>query len=233
MSTILPDSPDADHTPKGIAARLRGYFLTGIVVTAPIAVTLYITWSFLTFIDTRVGRIIPIEVAPGVTIPGGGVILAVAFFILVGWFARNYFGKLMVSLANYTMERVPVIRTIYSATRQVFEMLMGHQAKAFREVVLVEFPRKDCWSIAFVTGKPDTEIHDAIGGDLVTVFVPHAPTPTGGFVMFVHRSDLRYLKMTVDEGIKFVVTCGIIMPNDKARTATTNAADITAPRVSL
>jgi uncharacterized membrane protein len=202
---------------RGIMARLRRYFLTGILVTAPIGITIYLTWVFLTFIDTRVTALFPADQYGTLYtikgIPGIGVIVALVFFLVVGWFATNFLGRMVVRFSDYIFYRVPVIGTVYKSVKQVFETLIGSQAQAFREVVMVEFPREGVWTLGFITGVTEGEIQGAMTEELVNVFVPTAPSPVNGFLLFVPRNRIIPLKMAVDEGIKMVVSMGIIQPS--------------------
>lgn len=198
---------------------LRGYFLAGVVVTAPIFITLYLTWIFLTFIDSQVIKLIPEEYMPwysDITVPGIGLIIALSFFILVGWFAKNFLGRLIIRISEYIVDRVPVIRTLYGAVKQIFETIMASQSQAFREVVMLEYPRKGVWAIGFVTGKTEGEVQTKTEADTVNVFLPTTPNPTSGFLLLVPKSELKYLDMSVEEGVKLVVSAGIIAPPEKS-----------------
>ncbi len=206
----------------GVVARLRGYFLAGILVTAPIGITIFLTYSFLSFIDSHVRRLIPMErVLPSeynaYALPGIGIVVALAFFILVGWFARNFLGRLIIRISEYFVHKMPVIRTLYAAIKQIFETVMASKSQAFREVVLMEYPRKGVWSVGFVTGKTEGEIQRATKEETINVFVPTTPNPTSGYLLFVPKSELVYLDMTVEEGVKLVVSAGIITPPDRGQ----------------
>ncbi len=202
-------------------ARLRAYFLAGILVTAPISITLYVTYAFFAFIDQNVNKIIPDQwyqgVYGGTTLPGLGLVAAVVFFIVVGWFATNFFGRLFIRLAEYIVDRMPVIRTLYSAIKQIFETIMASKSQAFREVVMMEYPRKGVWSIGFVTGKSEGEVQRVTKEDTINVFVPTTPNPTSGYLLFVPRKELIFLDMSVEEGVKLVVSAGIITPPDRTK----------------
>lgn len=202
-----------------LTARLRGYFLAGILVTAPISITIYLTWLFLTFIDSRVGKLLPKEgydaLYGGTTVPGLGLLVAIVFFIVIGWFATNFLGRLFIRLAEYIVDRMPIIRTIYSALKQIFETIMATQSQAFRECVLIEYPRKGVWSIGFLTGLTEGEVQRLTDDEVLNVFVPTTPNPTSGFLLFVPKKDIHFLGMSVEEGIKMVVSAGILTPLEK------------------
>jgi uncharacterized membrane protein len=191
----------------GLAARLRAYLLTGILVTAPISITIYIAWALIAAVDDMVSRLLPTAYNPGtylpLWVPGIGVLLVAVVLILIGWFA---------GLGEAALARVPVVRSLYSATKQILETVFANQSQAFREVALLEYPRRGVWTLGFVTGAPPAEVVARTGEDLVVVFVPTAPNPTGGFVLFVPRGDLQILSMSVEEGIKMVVSGGLVTP---------------------
>lgn len=203
----------------GFGGRLRGYFFAGILVTAPIAITIYLTYIFFNFIDTTVKKILPLDLLPmhyqQYALPGFGILSAVIFFILVGWFARNVLGRLLLRLSDYVMHRMPIISKLYAAVKQIIETIMASQSQAFRDVVLLEYPRKGCWAVGFVTGTTHGEVQDITSEETANVFVPTTPNPTSGFLLFVPKSELKYLNMTVEEGVKLVVSAGIITPDSE------------------
>ena len=208
-----------EHSKPTILGRLRNYFLAGILVTAPISITLYVTWGFLKFLDNKITPFIPYAYNPNsylpVDIPGLGLIIAVVFFITVGFFTRNFFGRLLVRTSEYIVERVPVINTLYGAVKQIFETVMASQSDAFKEVVMFEYPRKGIWVMGFVTGKTKGEVQSLTDTEVINVFLPTTPNPTSGFLLFVPKKDLTFMKMTVEEGIKMIVSGGIITPEEK------------------
>jgi len=201
-----------------IIGRIRGYFLAGILVTAPISITVYLTYIFLTFVDKQVGKILPHEwydaLWGGTTFPGIGLLIAISFFIVIGWFATNFLGRLFIRISEYIVHRMPIIRTLYGAIKQIFETIMASQSQAFREVVMLEYPRKGVWSIGFVTGVTEGEVKNLTKEETINVFVPTTPNPTSGYLLFVPKKELHYLHMSVEEGIKLVVSAGIITPPD-------------------
>lgn len=210
-----------NHSPAtSFLARLRGYFLAGILITAPIAITIYLTWAFLNMIDSRVRRLIPFEkmLPPEhlyYAVPGIGILIAIVFFVLIGFFARNFLGRLAIRMSEYVMHKMPVMRTLYGAIKQIFETIMASKSQAFREVVMLEYPRKGVWSIGFITGNTKGEVQEATQEETMNVFVPTTPNPTSGYLLFVPKKELKYLKMSVEEGIKLVVSAGIITPKER------------------
>jgi uncharacterized membrane protein len=204
---------------RGISGRLRGYFLAGILVTAPIAITIYLTYVFFDFIDSSVKNILPLEQLPleyqPYALPGAGIVAAILFFMLIGWFATNILGRLLLKISDYILHRMPVMSKLYGAIQQIVETIMASQSQAFRDVVMLEYPRKGTWSIGFVTGTSEGEVQSHTEVETINVFVPTTPNPTSGFLLFVPRTDLKYLDMNVEEGIKLVVSAGIITPKTK------------------
>ena len=204
----------------GVFGRLRGYLLAGILVTAPIAITIYLTYNFLLWVDSKVTPLIPPGYNPNgylpISMPGLGLVVAVVFFILVGWFAKNIFGRLIINVSESIVHRLPIIRAIYKGIKQVFETVMGNQAQAFKEVVMFEFPRKGVWAMGFVTSTTKGEVQRLTAEEVVNVFYPTTPNPTSGFLIFVPRKELIFLDMKVDEAIKMIVSGGILTPPDPA-----------------
>lgn len=205
-----------DHTGQKttVPGRLRGYFLAGVLVTAPIGITVYLTYIFLLFMDSMIADLVPEEYYPKTAIPGLGLVVAVLFFILVGWFAKNFLGRLLIRIAEFIVDRVPIIRHLYGAIKQITETVLASQSQAFRDVVLLEYPRKGVWSIGFVTAVTGGEVQRITDEETVNVFVPTTPNPTSGYLLFVPRKELHFLEMSVDEGVKLVVSAGIITPPD-------------------
>jgi uncharacterized membrane protein len=214
---LVDESHDAHDSGKStFFGRLRNYFLAGILVTAPISITLYVTWSFLKFLDNKITPIIPYDYNPNnylpISMPGLGLIIAVVFFIVVGWLTKNYLGRLVVRFSEYIVERLPVINTIYGAIKQIFVTVMASKSDAFKEVVMFEYPRKGIWAMGFVTGLTKGEVQTLTEDEVVNVFLPTTPNPTSGFLLFIPKKDLTYMKMSVEDGIKMIVSGGIITP---------------------
>jgi uncharacterized membrane protein len=201
----------------GIGGRLRAYFFAGILVTAPISITFYIAWKFISFVDAQVSPLYPQSWDPRVwTIPGAGLVAAIFGLTVVGALTANFSGRLIVRASEAVLERMPVIRGIYAAIKQVFHTVLAQKADAFRDVVLVEYPRKGLWTLGFITGTTAGEIRACFDLDMVNVFVPTTPNPTSGFLLFVPREDVQVLSMSVEDGIKMVVSTGILTPQAAA-----------------
>jgi uncharacterized membrane protein len=208
---------------RNFFAKLRAYFLAGIVVTAPIAITIYLTYIFLNLVDSNVKNLIPQHFEGSwwyeqyytvISFPGIGIIAALVFFVLVGWFTTNFLGKLLIRISEYIVNRMPVIRTLYGGIKQVFETIMASKSQAFREAVMLEYPRRGVWSIGFVTGVSQGEVQRMTDEETINVFVPTTPNPTSGYLLFVPKKELKFLKMSVEDAIKLIVSAGIITPPD-------------------
>lgn len=202
--------PPKVHFHVSLFSKLRGYFLAGILVTAPISITIYLTWAFLKLIDNNVSSIIPAKYYQEIAVPGLGVLIAVVFFIALGWFAKNFIGRIIIRIYEYILDKMPIIRTIYGGTKQIFETIMHGQSQAFREVVMFEYPRTGIWTMGFISGQPHAEIKKHIGDDAVTVFLPTAPSPTHGILLFIPAKDLHTVSITVEDAFKMILSGGIL-----------------------
>jgi uncharacterized membrane protein len=215
-----------------LVERLRAYFIAGLLVVGPIALTLYLIWLFIHFIDSLVAGLLPAQYNPETylpNVPGFGLLIGAIVLTLLGALTAGYLGRLVLRVGERIVARMPVVRGIYSAVKQIFETVLASQSDTFREVVLVEYPRAGMWTVAFVTVKPEGEIAAQAGPEAVAIYVPTTPNPTSGFLVFVPRRDVITLPMTVEEGIKFVISGGIVAP--PARRALTPAeAEAEPPR---
>ena len=228
MSTTSPDMPPATGgNPAGRpnpvkkmtpGARLRAYFLAGILVTAPISITFYLAWLFISFVDRQVTPLIPEAYNPTTylpfALPGLGLLIVAVVLTLIGALTAGILGRLWVRTSEGVLARMPVIRGVYGAVKQVFETVLAHQSTAFREAVLVEYPRRGIWAIAFITGRTEGEVQNITEEECINIFLPTTPNPTSGFLLFVPRKELVPLSMTVEEAIKMVISGGIVTPPD-------------------
>jgi len=207
----------AESNKNGAMARLRNYFLAGVLVTAPISITFWLTWRVITFIDDRITPYIPGHWNPETYlpfgIPGLGLIVALVALTLIGFLAAGYVGRMIMRVGERIVGRVPVVRSVYSWTKQVFETVLSKSSAAFREVVLIEYPRPGCWAVGFITGRTVGEVQRLTAATVYNVFVPATPNPTTGFLLFVPKEDVHHLDLTVEEGIKLVISGGIVVPD--------------------
>jgi uncharacterized membrane protein len=198
---------------------LRKNILAGILVVAPVALTLYVIVMLLRWIDALVGAVLPEQYQQQFDlfyhIPGMGLGIALVFLVLIGAIARSVLGQMLVQMGESMLSRIPIMRGLYGAFKQIFHTMLTNTSEAFRKVVLVEFPRRDAWTLGFVTGTTMGEAEEKLKHPTVNVFVPTTPNPTSGFLLIVPQSDLLQLDMTVEQGIKMVVSGGIITPPAK------------------
>lgn len=200
----------------GLAARIRAYFLAGVLVTAPIGLTIYLAWLVVDYVDDVVARLLPERYNPEsylpFAVPGLGLVVAFVLVTLIGALAAGYLGRILVRISEVFFQRTPFLRGIYGATKQLLETVLAQKSNAFREVVLVEFPRPDMWSIAFVTGARLDAVQNTPSGELIGLYVPTTPIPTSGYLVYVPESQVVRLDMTVDEGLKIVLSGGLVVP---------------------
>ena len=189
-------------------ARLRNYFITGIVVLVPIGITLYLTKFFISISS----NLIPEGINPNnylpFAIPGLEIILSIVFITLVGGLSLSFIGKKILQLFNDILKKIPILRTIYSAIGQMTETLAPNKGNSKKSVVLVEYPRKGSWAVGFATKENKGEISKKTNTDLVNVFVPTTPNPTSGFLLMFPKNEIVYLDMSFEEASKFIVSAG-------------------------
>jgi len=226
MPTEENSAPPSGKGPKeaeakirlGFIARLRNYFFAGLLVTAPIGLTLYIVWLVVNFVDNRVTPLIPVKYSPEtylpINIPGLGLLVVFVAITLIGALTAGFMGRFIINFGERLLARMPVVRSIYGALKQIFEAVLTHSSTAFRKVVLIEYPRRGIWVIGFITGATKGEIQNMTEDRLINVFLPTTPNPTSGFLLFVPANEVYELSMTVEEGIKMVVSGGIVTPPD-------------------
>ena len=199
--------------------KIRSWFLTGILVMTPLILTIYVAWAFITFVDNLVVPIVPYDYRPSnylpFSIPGLGLIIVFIFTTFVGLLATGLFGRTLIRVWENVLNRMPVVRSVYSAIKQILETVMATQSDAFRQAVLVQYPRKDIWAIGFVTGSTKGEVGKRVDKKMVNVFMPTTPNPTSGFLLFFPEEDLIFLNMSVEDALKLVVSGGMVVPKEK------------------
>ncbi len=216
MSTPPPgdEAPISFHL--SLMARLRAYFFAGILITAPISITFYIAWLIIHFVDGRVAGLIPADYNPNAylpfSIPGLGLVVAISILTLIGWVTAGLLGRLFLRVSEAALRRMPVVRSIYSWVKQIFETVFHERASPFREVVLIEFPRKGLWRVGFVTGRTPGSTQEIVPGGLVNVFLPGTPNAASGFLVLVPAADIYRVDLTPEEALKLVVSAGIATP---------------------
>jgi uncharacterized membrane protein len=194
---------------------LKRYFFAGLLVWLPIIITLYVI-SFLVNLLDRSVNILPTAYRPdallGIHIPGFGVVLSLIILFATGIFVTNFLGRKLIAIWEKVLAKIPFVRSIYSSSKQVIETVFSSNGQAFRKVLLVEYPRKGCWSIAFQTATSAAEIYNHVGEELVTIFIPTTPNPTSGFLVVFPKKDIIELNMSVDDALKMVISLGVIQP---------------------
>ncbi len=204
----------------GFFSRIKSYFLTGVIVTAPVAITVYMSYCLLVWINESTSKLIPKQWTIGdfapYAVPGLGLVLLLVILTFVGMFTTGYVGGFFVRLWEKIIRRMPVVSSIYSLFKQIFETFLSQRKRSFREVVLIEYPRKGIWTLAFVSqDQTGGEIEKRSKNKTLSVFVPTTPNPTSGFLLFIPQSDVIKLNMSVEDGIKYVISCGIVAPEQQ------------------
>jgi len=196
---------------------LRKWFFAGLLVIVPLAITIWVLQWIVSTLDQTL-LILPEAWRPdrllGIHIPGFGVLLALAILLVVGAVASNFLGKKLVIWGDAILGRIPVVRSIYTSVKQVSDTLFSPSGNAFRVAVLVQWPRADVWTIGFVTGSPGGDVSNYLLGEYLSVYVPTTPNPTGGYFVMLRRSECIELKMSVDAALKYVVSMGVVVPNN-------------------
>ena len=200
-------------------AKIKNYFFTGILVTAPVVITFWIVISLVRLFDRIITPIIPLYLNPNTylprDVPGLGLIVLVVFLVLIGFIAANFFGSYILRKTELVINKIPLIKVFYKAIKQILETILKNDSKAFREAVLMEYPRKGVWVIGFTTGEVKGVIRKKVKMQMVNVFVPTTPNPTSGFLLLVPKSQIKPLNANVDDAIKTIVSAGIIPLNSK------------------
>ncbi len=203
--------------------RIRRYLVAGILVWAPLAVT-YLLLNFAVNIMDRTLRFIPADLRPEILlqqligsenpvhIPGLGIILALTVLLLTGFLAANFVGRAFVGGWEALMHRIPIVRSIYSGAKHFAEMVFSDSSQSFKNVLLIEYPRKGLYSLAFQTSSELGEVQGRTGEDVVCCFVPTTPNPTSGFIIIVPRKDITVLDMEVDEALRMIISLGVVIP---------------------
>ena len=215
------DTPgEPSSTPRiGFKEHLRDYFLTGVLVLIPTVVTLWVLTSILGFVDSFFA-VLPPKFHPHtyLPIPGVGMIITGLLVLFVGAFARNYLGRITYHYGDRVMSNIPLLRGVYKGVKQMLETVVSNPSQQFRKVVLIEYPRKGIYTIAFLTGETRGEIQNITHKDLMNVFVPTTPNPTSGFMLIVPDEDIIPLTMSVEDAFKIIISGGIMNPGEKDET---------------
>jgi len=233
----LTETPPETH--HGIMFRFRNYFLTGLVVAGPVAITLYITWWFVTWVDGLVRPFVPTAYRPETYlpfgVPGSGLIVAVVGLTLLGFLTANLIGRTLVDLGERLLGRIPAVRAIYRGLKQVFETLFSGKGSSLRRVGLVEFPSPGMWSIVLISLPPSVEIASRLPGDeeQISVFLPCAPNPTTGFFFYLPRSKIIEIDMSAEDAATLIMSAGVVQPgSDQQKKVAALATMANAARIA-
>ncbi|MDR9394415.1 DUF502 domain-containing protein [Roseovarius sp. SYSU LYC5161] len=222
MNTPFDEDPPPTRKP-GMFSGLRASFLTGIVVIAPVGLTVWLLWTLVGWVDSFVLPLVPYHLRPeqyiGINLRGVGVIIFLVFTILVGWVAKGLIGKSLIGFAESLVNRMPVVRSIYSGVKQIAETVFAQSERSFEKACLIQYPRKDVWAIGFIstTAKGEVNRRAESGSDLLSVFVPTTPNPTSGFLLFFPREDVIELDMSVEDAAKLVISAGLVYPDGRVK----------------
>lgn len=211
------DPPEIILPRKSAFARLRTYFFTGLVILAPVAITVWATIWFIGIFDSWVKPLIPSTYNPDFylpfKVPGTGLVFALLIITIVGFLGANLVGRTIIGWWDGLVNRTPVVRSIYKGSKQIFETMFSEKGASFQKVCLVEWPRRDAWSIAFVSREVDSgQVGLKPGKKMFAVYVSTTPNPTSGYVFFVEESEVKILDMTVEDGLKLVISMGLVFP---------------------
>jgi uncharacterized membrane protein len=196
-------------------AKIRRYFVAGLLVWLPMVATVLVLSFAINLIDRSL-LLLPVKYRPetllGFEIPGIGVILTFSLVFITGLIAANFFGRSLVNAWERLLSRIPLVRTVYGSVKQITSSLFADASKSFREVVLVEYPRRELWMLAFVTGDTPDQFKKVVGEDLINIYVPTTPNPTSGFYLMVPPKDVRRLNIPVEVGLKMILSAGVVNP---------------------
>lgn len=210
-------------------ASLRKYLIAGILVWLPLGVTVLVVKLFVDLMD-QILVFLPPQYRPEallhVSIPGFGVVVSIVIIFLTGVVAANIFGRRLVSLWEGLLARIPLVRSVYSAVKQLTETLFSSSGQSFRKVLLVEYPRRGLWTVAFQTGTDVGEAQAKTGEQVINIYVPTTPNPTSGFFLMIPRKDVVELNMSVDEGLKMIISMGVVVPVPKTAAGAVARQDV-------
>ena len=210
-------TPPSSAAKPGLVSRIRNYFLTGLIVAGPVAITIWLIWWFVTWVDNLVRPLIPSMYHPETylpfNIPGLGLIFVFTMLTLLGFLTANLVGRRLVAFGESLLNRMPIVRPIYRTAKQIFQTLFSSSGSSFRHVGLVEFPSPGMWSLVFLTQAPSSDISSRLpAAEHVSAFMPCTPNPTTGFFFYVPRRDVVDLDITVEQAMQLIMSAGIIQP---------------------
>lgn len=201
---------------------LRSNFLAGLVVVAPIGITVWLIWTLTGWMDSWVLPLIPPAWRPehyiGIPLRGVGVVVFLIFTVVIGWVAKGWLGRALLRMGERIVARMPIVSSIYGGLKQIAETVLSQDEARFDRTCLIEYPRKGLWALGFVSGAAKGELLGRTASeDLIAVFVPTTPNPTSGFLIYAPRSEVTFLDMSVEDGAKLVISAGLVYPKDQPK----------------
>jgi uncharacterized membrane protein len=211
---------DPPHRKRGLFARLRASFLTGLIVVLPVGLTIWLIWSVVGWIDSWILPLVPTRFRPdqyfGFDLRGIGVVIFLLFTVIIGWLAKGYIGRSLIRWGEGVVDRMPVVRSVYNGLKQIAETVFSQGETKFDRACVIEYPRKGVWGIGFVSTRAKGELADKIPEEeVLTVFVATTPNPTSGFLLYVPQRDVVFLDMSVEDAAKLIISAGLVYPNPK------------------
>jgi uncharacterized membrane protein len=211
---------DPPHRKRGLFARLRASFLTGLIVVLPVGLTIWLIWSVVGWIDSWILPLVPTRFRPdqyfGFDLRGIGVIIFLLFTVIIGWLAKGYIGRSLIRWGEGVVDRMPVVRSVYNGLKQIAETVFSQGETKFDRACVIEYPRKGMWGIGFVSTQVKGELAEKIPEEeVLTVFVATTPNPTSGFLLYVPHRDVVFLDMSVEDAAKLIISAGLVYPNPK------------------
>ncbi|MGE4610631.1 MAG: DUF502 domain-containing protein [Paracoccaceae bacterium] len=221
---IMKKKPGDSASSPTLLQRFRSIFFTGLIVVAPVIITIYLIWSIVTFIDSRVVPLVPAIYNPstylGQDIPGFGVVIFLLSTAIIGALTKGFLGRQVLRIWENVIGRTPVVRSVYSGLKQIVETVLSQSNANFQNACMIEYPRKGIWAIAFISAPSKGEILSKTGeSEMMSVFLPTTPNPTSGFLLFVPRKDVVILDMSVEDAAKLVISAGLVNPPNAAEIA--------------
>ncbi|MFN3209607.1 MAG: DUF502 domain-containing protein [Roseovarius sp.] len=247
MNTPFDEDPPPPPKKPGRFSGMRASFLTGIVVIAPVGLTVWLIWTLIGWVDAVVLPFVPDVYQPEylinrlilgntrpdeadwvrINIRGVGVIVFLLFTLFVGWVAKGLIGRSLIRYGESVVDRMPVVRSIYSGVKQIAETVFAQSERSFEKACLIQYPRKGIWAIGFISTQAKGEVADKaeMSGDLLSIFVPTTPNPTSGFLLFFPRSDVIELDMTIEDAAKLVISAGLVYPGQNGKPVVQDSED--------
>ncbi|SNT71834.1 DUF502 domain-containing protein [Paracoccus seriniphilus] len=214
----IPEPSSIQITPRrrGVLGVIRSNFLAGLIVVAPIGITVWLIWTLTGWMDSWVLPMVPARWRPeqyiGINLRGVGALFFLFFTVVIGWLAKGWLGRSLLRTGEQIVNRMPVIRSVYGALKQIAETVLSQSEARFDRACMLEYPRKGLWAVGFVAGPAKGELIRHVSDDLIAVFVPTTPNPTSGFLIYVPESDVTFLDMSVEDAAKLVISAGLVYP---------------------